>query len=165
MNSVILTGRIAHDLVRRQTASGKTCCSFSIAVKIPGGEDKADFFDISTWEQQAEFVLNYLGKGRKIIVEGYLHTRTYDDKDGNKRKVTEVVAKHIEPADSKPQGPFAEPPQQYGAPQQQQQPPQQQYNGQYYDGPQGGGYQQQGGYGTGAPTNYPPYPDSGGYYQ
>jgi len=160
MNSVILTGRITHDLVRRQTTTGKTCCSFSIAVKVPGGEDKADFFDISTWEQQAEFVLNYLGKGRKIIVEGYLHTRTYDDKDGNKRKVVEVVAKHIEPADSKPQGPFAEPQQQYGAPQQ----PYQQQGGYAQNGyvPQGQ-MPAPGGYGTGGPTNYSEYPDSGGY--
>ena len=66
-------------------------------------EDKADFPTIVAWRQTAEFASRYLSKGRRIIVEGELRTRTYEDKQtGKKHKVTEVEATNIEFADSKP---------------------------------------------------------------
>ena len=108
MNKVILTGRITHDLERRTTQSGVAVCQFDIAVDRPSKNNETDFIRIVAWDKTADFVLNYLCKGRKIAVLGSLRTRTYEDKDtGKKIKVVEVYADNIEFADSKPQGPFS----------------------------------------------------------
>lgn len=108
MNKVILTGRITHDLERRTTQNGTAVCQFDIAVDRPNKNNEADFIRIVAWDKTADFVLNYLGKGRKVAVLGSLRTRTYEDRDtGKKIKVVEVHADNIEFADSRPQGPFA----------------------------------------------------------
>ena len=88
-NKVILMGRITHDLELKTTPSGANVCSFSIA------EKKSDFFNIVAWRQQADFVTRYFGKGRMILVEGELQTRSYTDKNGMNVRVTEVIADRL----------------------------------------------------------------------
>lgn len=98
-NKVILMGRITHDLELKTTASGVNVCTFSIAVdrrfQQKGEEKKSDFFTIVAWRQQSEFVCRYFGKGRMILVEGELQTRSYEDKNGNQVRVTEIIADRL----------------------------------------------------------------------
>lgn len=107
INRVILTGRIGTDVELKTTPSGTSVCTFRLAVERPKAKDaekaETDWLDIVTWRQQAEFVSRYLGKGRKVVIEGSVRTRVWDDKEGNKRKVVEFHANQIVPADSKPQ--------------------------------------------------------------
>ena len=102
MNCVILCGRTTTDIDIRTTASGKSVTSFALAVDRPGANDKTDFIPIVAWEKTAEFLNKYISKGRKIIVEGFLATRKYEDKNGNSRIAYEVVANRVEFADGKP---------------------------------------------------------------
>lgn len=102
MNSVILCGRTTTDIDLRTTTSGKSVTSFALAVDRPGTTDKTDFIPIVAWEKTAEFLQKYIGKGRKIIVEGFLSSRKYEDKNGNSRVAYEVVANRVEFADGKP---------------------------------------------------------------
>lgn len=94
-NKVILMGRLTADPELRRTGSGKAVTSFNIAVDRQTKEKQTDFPDIVAWEGTAEFVARNFYKGKEILLEGDLQTRTYTDKDGNKRKVTEVVAREI----------------------------------------------------------------------
>lgn len=98
-NKVILMGRITHDLELKQTPSGVSVCSFSIAVdrrfQAKGEEKKTDFFNIVAWRQSAEFVTRYFAKGRMILVEGELQTRSYVDKNGVTVRVVEIVADQL----------------------------------------------------------------------
>lgn len=96
MNSITLTGNICKDLELKSTNSGKNVCSFNLAVKRPFTKDVTDFITIVCWNKQAENVFKYCGKGSKIGVSGMLTTRTYDDSEGNKRTVYEVVANEVE---------------------------------------------------------------------
>ena len=95
-NKVILMGRITHDLELKTTPSGANVCSFSIAVdrrfQQKGEEKKSDFFNIVAWRQQADFVTRYFGKGRMILVEGELQTRSYTDKNGMNVRVSDYAA-------------------------------------------------------------------------
>ena len=102
MNCVILCGRTTTDIDLRTTTSGKSVTSFALAVDRPGTTDKTDFIPIVAWEKTAEFLQKYIGKGRKIIVEGFLSSRKYEDKNGNSRVAYEVVANRVEFADGKP---------------------------------------------------------------
>ncbi len=98
-NKVILMGRITHDLELKTTPSGVSVCSFSIAVdrryQTKGEEKKTDFFNIVAWRQSAEFVTRYFAKGRMILVEGELQTRSYVDKNGQTVRVVEVIADQL----------------------------------------------------------------------
>ncbi|BBB90615.1 MAG TPA: single-stranded DNA-binding protein [Methylomusa anaerophila] len=98
MNKVILVGRLAQDPEVRYTQSGKAVASFSLAVNRPGvqGQRDADFIPIVAWEKLAEICGNNLTKGRLILVEGRLQVRSYETSDGQKRRVTEVIASNIE---------------------------------------------------------------------
>lgn len=95
LNKAIIMGRITHDLELKQTPNGISVLSFSVAVERnyakQGEERQADFIDCVAWRQSAEFISKYFGKGRMIALEGEIQTRTYQDKDGNNRKVTEIV--------------------------------------------------------------------------
>ena len=101
MNRVILVGRLGQDPETRYTQSGKCVATFSLAVSKPGKDSGTDWFDIVVWDKLAEVVGNNLSKGRRILVEGRLQTRSYEAKDGSKRRVTEVVAQNVEFLDSK----------------------------------------------------------------
>jgi single-strand DNA-binding protein len=102
MNTVILLGRLTADPDIRSTRDGKAVASFSIAVNRFGGNgDQTDFVPIVAWEKLAEICGNNLGKGRRVLVEGRLQIRSYDGTDGQKKRVTEIVAQNIEFLDSK----------------------------------------------------------------
>ena len=98
MNKVFLIGNLTRDPELSETPSGIAVCKFTIAVSRPtsDGERTADYFNIVTWRGQAENCGKYLAKGRKVAVVGTLQNRTYEDKDGNKRTVTEIVANEVE---------------------------------------------------------------------
>ena len=102
MNKAILVGRLAQDPEVRYTQSGKAVASFNLAVENNfGDEKKADFIPIVAWNKLAEICGNNIGKGRKILVEGRLQIRSYEDKDGQKKRVAEVIAQTIEFLDYK----------------------------------------------------------------
>ena len=100
MNKVFLIGRLTRDPDLRYTGNNTPVASFSLAVNRnftnQQGEREADFFNITVWRKQAENVKNYLSQGSQVAVEGRLQTRNYEDKDGQKRYVTEVVADNVE---------------------------------------------------------------------
>ena len=101
MNKVILMGRMTRDIELRYTQSGKAVGQFALALdKYANGEKSADFINCVAWEKTAETIKNYCGKGRQILVEGRLQSRSYE-KDGQKRYITEVVVSHMEFCGSK----------------------------------------------------------------
>ena len=108
MNKVILMGRLTRDPEVRYTQSNTAVASFSIAVNRrfvrQGEERKADFINIVAWNQTAEFVSKYFKKGQQVGVIGRIQTRNYDDADGKKVYVTEVVAEEVYFADSRRDG-------------------------------------------------------------
>lgn len=108
LNCTIIMGRLTRDPELRRTGSGIAVTSFSIAVErdvAPQGQQKeTDFFDCVAWRQTGEFIAKHFTKGRMIVVEGKLQTRSWNDKDGNKRKTVEIVADNAYFGDSKPQG-------------------------------------------------------------
>lgn len=99
LNKVILMGRITADPELKTTPSGVSVTSFSIAVDRnyvkAGTERQTDFINIVAWRQTAEFVCRYFVKGQLIALDGALQTRTYQDKNGNNRYVTEVLADSV----------------------------------------------------------------------
>ena len=100
MNKVFLIGRLTRDPELRYTGSNTAVASFSLAVNRnftnQSGEREADFINIFVWRKQAENVKNYLSQGSQVAIDGRIQTRSYDDKDGNKRYVTEVIADNVE---------------------------------------------------------------------
>lgn len=103
INRVVLVGRLTRDPELRMTANGKNVCEFSIAVqkriRPQDGSPDADFFRVIAWEKTAEYVSNYLTKGRLVAVDGRLQTRKYVAQDGTNREVTEVVADNVQGLD------------------------------------------------------------------
>ena len=96
INQVILMGRLVRDPEQRTTTTGKTIASFSIAVDRGGQEDAADFFNVTAWEKLGELVMQYLAKGRRVLVQGRLRQDSWDDKEtGKKQSRIEVVATDI----------------------------------------------------------------------
>lgn len=105
MNKVFLIGRLTRDPELRYTSSNIAVATFSIAVdrnfSNTAGEREADFINIVVWRKQAENVKNYMHKGSQVAIDGRIQTRSYDDTDGKKRYVTEVVADNVQFLDSK----------------------------------------------------------------
>lgn len=96
INQVILMGRLTRDPEQRTTSTGKTIASFSIAVDRGGQDDAADFFNVTAWEKLGDLVMQYLAKGRRVLVQGRLRQDTWDDKDtGKKQSRIEVVATDV----------------------------------------------------------------------
>lgn len=96
INQVILMGRLTRDPEQRTTSGGKTIASFSLAVDRGGDSDAADFFEITAWEKLGELVIQYLGKGRRVLVQGRLRQDSWDDKEtGKKRSRVEVTATDV----------------------------------------------------------------------
>ena len=97
-NKVILIGNITADPELKQTQSGTSVCSFSIAInrysKEPDAK-KVDFFTVVAWQAKAEFVSRYFKKGSGIVIVGRLENREWTDKQGNKRISTEIIAEEI----------------------------------------------------------------------
>ena len=99
VNRVVLIGRLTRDPELRTTNSGKNVVDFSIAVQMrikpqDGGPD-ADFFRIQAWGQTADYVSNYIGKGRLVAVDGRLNTRKWTDSNGQSRETIEIVADNV----------------------------------------------------------------------
>jgi len=96
INQVILMGRLTRDPEQRTTTTGKTIASFSIAVDRGGQDDAADFFEVTAWEKLGDLVIQYLGKGRRVLVQGRLRQDSWDDKEtGKKRSRVEVTATDV----------------------------------------------------------------------
>ena len=108
MNKALLIGRLTRDPELRTTPTGRNVCQFSIAVSRnftnANGEREADFINCVVWDKQAENLVKYQKKGNQIAVEGRIQTRNYDDKDGKKVYVTEILASNISFLDSKGTG-------------------------------------------------------------
>ena len=103
INRVVLIGRLTRDPELRTTTTGKNVCDFTIAVqkriKPQDGSPDADFFRVNCWERQADYVTNYLTKGRLVAVEGRLQSRKYTTSAGQNREVVEVVAASVKGLD------------------------------------------------------------------
>lgn len=131
VNKVILVGRLGADPEQRYTPSGAAACNFTMATsekwkgKDGQANERTEWHRIQVWGKLAEICAKYLAKGSQAYVEGRLQTRSWDDKDGNKRYTTEIVAQQVvflgggkrKEADSDPGG-YGEPadPGGYGAP-------------------------------------------------
>jgi len=100
MNHIALIGRLTRDPELRYTPNGTAVANFDLAVDRPTtnqqGEREADFIRIIAWQKQAEVCANYLKKGRLVAVEGRLQIRSYETQDGQKRRVAEVIASHVQ---------------------------------------------------------------------
>ena len=95
INRVVIQGRVCNDIELRQTPGGTMVTAFAVAVDRyakAGEERKADFLDVVCWGKTAEFASRYFAKGRMLAIDGRLQARTWEDKDGNRRKSTEIVA-------------------------------------------------------------------------
>ncbi|MEO6834390.1 MAG: single-stranded DNA-binding protein [Candidatus Tumulicola sp.] len=95
-NRVILVGNLTRDPEIRYTQSGKGVTKFTLAVNNPRNKEETTFVDIVAWDRLGETCNTYLKKGMNALVEGRLVIRSYDDKDGNKRKATEVVIDNMQ---------------------------------------------------------------------
>ena len=99
INCVVLMGRICQDIELKTTASGVSVTSFNIAVdrayQKQGEEKQTDFLTVVCWRNTADFVCRYFKKGSMIAVQGSIQTRSYEDKQGNKRTAVEVVADNV----------------------------------------------------------------------
>ncbi|AMC94470.1 single-stranded DNA-binding protein [Erysipelothrix larvae] len=105
INRTILVGRITKDPELKKTNTGKSVVSFTIAVnrRFGGEQEQADFINCVAWNQQAEFLANYIPKGSLIGVEGRIQTRNYEDATGKRVYVTEVVAENVQALESRAQ--------------------------------------------------------------
>lgn len=108
LNRVILIGRLTKDPELRYTPSGVAVTQFTIAVDRPftsqGGEREADFIPVVTWRQLAETCANYLRKGRLTAVEGRIQVRNYENNEGKRVYVTEVIADNVRFLESNREG-------------------------------------------------------------
>lgn len=105
LNVVAIMGRLVADPELRTTQQGTNVCTFRIACERSytqkGQQRQADFVDIVAWGKTAEFICKFFQKGSMIAIDGSLHTRNYQDKQGNKRTAVEVVANNIRFAGAK----------------------------------------------------------------
>ena len=100
MNNIILMGRLTADPKLKQTPAGVFVTTFALAVDrryTPKGQDKqTDFLDCVAWSQTAEFISKHFKKGKLIAVQGSVQTRSWQDKQGNKRKAVEIVVDRVD---------------------------------------------------------------------
>jgi single-strand DNA-binding protein len=105
MNKVMLIGRLTQDPEVRFTTTNKSLCQFRLAVSRryskQGEEPQTDFFPIVAWEKTSEFCSNYFRKGQKVAIIGRLHNRSWDDAEGKRHYITEIIAEEVSFADSK----------------------------------------------------------------
>lgn len=95
MNKVVLLGRLTSDPEIRYTNSGKAVASFTMA--LDRGKDRGtDFIPVVVWDKTAETIGNYVKKGQRLLIEGRLQVRSYENSNGEKRRVTEVVGSYME---------------------------------------------------------------------
>jgi len=108
LNRVILIGRLTRDPELKYTPNGTAVASFTLAVDRfrtnAQGERETDFIPVVVWQKQAENCANFLGKGSLAAIDGRLQIRTYDDKDGQRKSWTEVVAENVRFLDKRGDG-------------------------------------------------------------
>lgn len=101
VNKVILVGNLGKDPEVRFTGSGKAVCKFPLATSEVWNDaegarqERTDWHNVIVWGKQGETCGQYLAKGRQVYVEGSIRSRSYDDKDGNKRYITEIIAQRV----------------------------------------------------------------------
>lgn len=106
MTQITITGRATADAELRFTSSGQAVANLNVAVNhrrynkqtSEWEDDGADFYGVSVWREQAEHVAESITKGTEVIIVGTLKSRSYDDRDGNKRTVWEITADHVGPS-------------------------------------------------------------------
>lgn len=106
LNLITIMGRLTRDPELRRTGSGNPVASFTVAVDrdfSQGDQKETDFIDCVAWNKTGEFVDKYFSKGSMIVVAGRLQIRSWNDKDGNKRRTAEVVADNVYFGESKSQ--------------------------------------------------------------
>lgn len=103
VNKAIIVGNLGKDPEVRFTPSGKAVAKFSVATTESWGDqegggrqERTDWHNIVVWGKQAEACGQYLAKGRQVYIEGAIRSRSYDDKDGNKRYITEIIAQRVQ---------------------------------------------------------------------
>ena len=99
MNRVFLIGRLSRDPELRHTTNGTAVCQINVAISRPvaqGREPETDFINVTVWNRPAENVARYLSKGRQVAIEGRIQTRSYDNNEGRRTYVTEVIANNVE---------------------------------------------------------------------
>lgn len=102
VNKVILVGNLGKDPEVRFTPSGRAVAKFSIATKESwmdqenSRQERTEWHNVVVWGKQAELCGQYLAKGRQVFIEGAIRSRSYDDKEGNKRYVTEIIAQRVQ---------------------------------------------------------------------
>ena len=101
LNKVFITGNLTKDPETTTVANGDTMCRFTIAVNRrytnkQTGEKDVDFFNVTCWRGLAESCGRFLAKGKKVMVMGSLENRQFDDKDGNRKFYTDIIADEVE---------------------------------------------------------------------
>ena len=103
INKVLILGRVGKDPEVKMTANGKAVCNFSVATseKI-NGEERVEWHSISLFGKTAEIAGEYLSKGSQVFIEGRIQYRQWQDKDGNKKSMTEILGSNITLMGGKP---------------------------------------------------------------
>ena len=102
MNVAMIIGRLVADPELRYIPStGKAVATFSVAVDRPYAKDQTDFFNIVVWGKTAENCSNFIGKGRLVAIRGMIQNRSYEDNNGAKKYITEIVADEVQFLDKK----------------------------------------------------------------
>lgn len=104
LNHITIMGRLTKDVELRKTGNGTSVASFTIACERDfgdNGQKETDFIEVVAWKHTADFVSKYFSKGRMAVVSGRLQIRSWNDKDGNKRRTAEIVADSVYFGDSK----------------------------------------------------------------
>lgn len=104
LNNVIIMGRIGNDIELRKTGGGTSVVTFPVACDRDfktDGEKVTDWLDVVAWRNTAEYLAKYGSKGRMVVIKGSVQTRSWTDKEGNKRKAVEIVTDNVYFADSK----------------------------------------------------------------
>ena len=108
INNAVIMGRLVADPELKTTPTGVEVCKITVAVDrnfVKAGEERqCDFIDVVAWRTTAAFVCKYFHKGSMIAVNGEIQTRTYEDKNGNKRKAVEIVARNVSFCGGKSEG-------------------------------------------------------------
>src|SRR5664279_212470 len=107
LNKAMIIGNLGRDPEMRYTPNGQAVTQFTVAVNRSyrvgeGGKEETEWFRVVAWAQLAERTAEHLRKGNKVYVEGRLQTRSWEDKDGQKRYTTELVANDIKALDARP---------------------------------------------------------------
>lgn len=96
VNQVTLMGRLTRDPEARSVTNGKNICELTLAVNRQGKDEQADFFDVTAWDKLSDLIMQYLKKGRRVLVQGRLRQDTWKDKDtGKNRSRVSVVATDV----------------------------------------------------------------------